>query len=152
MTTVLAPVELRRRSLLDKPHNGNQWTPARFHTFIKSALRQASMRWPPKHEVKRKARVERGMYLCNSCKEVVPATLPPLEKGKKRRTNVHVDHIVPVIDPATGFTNWDDTIHRMFCEEENLQVLCAACHKEVTAKEREIAKERKANEKLLGKD
>ena len=128
---------------MDKPHNNGQWTKARFHSFIKSALRQASMRWPPKHEIKKKARVERGKYLCNICKNVVPTSI--LVDGK-RKSNVHVDHIQPVIDPRKGFTTWDDTIHRMFCEEDGLQVVCASCHKEVTAEERRIAKERKALE------
>ena len=136
----------RKRSvLIDKPHNGGQWTPARFHSFIKSALRQASMRWPPKHEIKKKARVDRGKYLCNGCKQVVPVSV---RVDDKRRSNVHVDHIIPVIDPAKGFVSWDDAIERMFCEEEGLQVLCAACHKVITAEERLIAKERKQQEKV----
>ena len=127
-----------------KPHNGGTWTPARFHSFIKSALRQASMRWPPKHEIKKKARVARGKYLCSDCQQVVPASL---KENGKRKSNVHVDHIAPVIDPAKGFVSWDDTIERMFCEEEGLQVLCAACHTIVTAEERRIARERKQREK-----
>ncbi|QDP53350.1 MAG: hypothetical protein Unbinned6805contig1000_12 [Prokaryotic dsDNA virus sp.] len=129
---------------MDKPHNGGKWTPARFHSFIKSALRRASMRWPPKHEVKKAARVERGKYLCNGCGEIVPASI---KKDGKRKSNVHVDHVVPVIDPAKGFVSWDDTIERMFCEAGDLQVLCTACHAEVTAEERLIAKERKQLEK-----
>ena len=129
--------------MIKKPHNGGQWTPARFHSFIKSALRQASMRWPPKHQVKKNARVERGKYLCAGCKQTVPASL---KVDGKRKNNIHVDHINPVIDPYTGFKNWDDTIKRMFCEAEGLQVLCTSCHSEVTAEERSIAKDRKRQE------
>jgi 5-methylcytosine-specific restriction endonuclease McrA len=36
----------------------------------------------------------------------------------------------------------------MFCELDNLQVLCTACHKVVTDEEKEIAKARRAKEKL----
>ena len=129
---------------MDKKYNGGQWTAARFHSFVKGALRQASMRWPPKHEVKKKARVERGKYLCNGCGEIVPATI---KKNGKRVNNVHVDHIVPVVDPAKGFESWDVLIERLFCEADGLQVLCSSCHSEVTAEERRIARERKAQEK-----
>lgn len=102
------------------------------------------MRWPPKHEVKKKARVERGKYLCNGCKQIVPTSI---KVDGKRVNNIHVDHIDPVIDPHVGFEDWDTVIQRLFCEEEGLQVLCASCHKEVTAEERRIAKERKQQEK-----
>jgi hypothetical protein len=36
-----------------------------------------------------------------------------------------------------GFTTWDDVINRMFCEKENLQVLCHECHKAKTQEEKE---------------
>lgn len=127
----------------DKPYNGGQWTASRFHSFVKGALRQASMRWPPKHEVKKAARVERGQYLCNGCGEIVPASV---KVDGKRVKNVHVDHIVPVIDPNVGFVSWDEVINRLFCEADDLQVLCRECHKEVTAEERRIARERSKQE------
>lgn len=125
----------------EKPYNGGQWTAARFNSFIKSALRNASMRWPPKYAVKKKARVERGVYMCAGYKKrkhKVPASLPP-PRGKKRRVdNALVDHIVPVIDPVKGFTSWDEVIARMFCEEDGLQLLCRDCHDRKTADERAL--------------
>lgn len=129
---------------MDKPYNGGQWTAARFHSFVKSALRQASMRWPPKNQIKKEARVERGKYLCNSCGEIVPASI---KVDGVRKNNVHVDHIVPVIDPAVGFVSWDETIKRLYCEKEGLQVLCSACHKLITDEERRVAKARREEEK-----
>lgn len=122
-------------------YNGGKWTPARFHSFIKSALRAASNKWPPKYEVKKEARVERGVYRCAGYGRPahnVPASLPPKEGNKRRINNAVVDHKLPVIDPETGFTTWDDVIARMFCEKENLQVLCAECHAKKTADERKI--------------
>ncbi len=122
--------------------NGGAWTESRFHSFIKSALRAASMKWPPKNEVKKKARVKRGVYICADCKQQIANTI--VLEGKRVK-NVFVDHIRPVIDPYTGFTTWDEVIERMFCEEEHLQLLCKKCHEVKTAEERQIAKERKKN-------
>lgn len=125
----------------EKPRNGGTWTEARFRGFVVSALRQASQRWPQKHLALAEARVERGVYKCASCSRLGPKTLPP-EKGKKRkRNNAVVDHIEPVVPTDTGFTTWDSFINRLFCEKENLQVLCYECNKRKCATERE---ERKA--------
>jgi len=128
--------------------NGGNWTPARFNSFIKSALRNASMKWPPKNEAKKRARVERGVYMCAGYgrpPHKVPASLPPKPGNKRRINNAVVDHINPVIDPHKGFTSWDEVIDRMFCEADGLQVLCHECHKAKTADEKEISKKRKSN-------
>ena len=37
----------------------------------------------------------------------------------------------------TGFTTFDDYIERLFCEVDNLDVLCYDCHREKTDKETE---------------
>lgn len=123
----------------DKPYNGGLWTEARFHQFIKSALRGASQRWPPKHEVKKNARIARGIYRCagyGRSHHEVPSSLPPKPGNKRRINNAVVDHIRPVIDPTNGFTTWDEVIEHMFCEADGLQVLCHECHTLKTADER----------------
>lgn len=71
--------------------------------------------------------------MCNGCKEEVPKSVIDEEK-RKRVNNLHVDHIEPVV-PVTGWVSWDSCINNMFCEISNLQVLCGACHKVVTADE-----------------
>jgi len=76
----------------------------------------------------------------------VPVTTK--EKGRKVK-NTFVDHIKPVVDPAVGFTTWDDYIERMFCEADNLQVLCKACHDAKSEEEKAIAVERRRKEKEL---
>jgi hypothetical protein len=122
---------------------GGIWTEARYNSFIKSALRAASMRWPPKNQVKKDARIERGVYRCvgyNRESHSVPATLPPLPGKKRRLDNALVDHIVPVVDPAGRDNTWDAIIRRMFCEPGGLQLLCKECHDKKTAEEREAAR------------
>jgi 5-methylcytosine-specific restriction endonuclease McrA len=51
-------------------------------------------------------------------------------------SEVQVDHIEPVISSQSGFISWDVFIERLFCEAENLQVLCKTCHADKTLKEK----------------
>jgi len=122
----------------------NQWTEARFRSFIFSLLRQGTRRWAPKSDVKKEGKVSRGIYECASCKQHVPVTVPTITKeGKRKRVNnVFVDHIEPIVDPAVGFTTWDEYIERMFCEKDNLQLLCKECHDIKSKEETKIKKER----------
>jgi len=113
-------------------YNNNQWTQARFNSFIKSALRSASQRWPPKYTVLKEAYVgtftnpasgrQAKFYKCNVCKEDFVAK------------NIEVNHIIPVV-PITGFDNWDSVIARLFCEADGLEVVCKPCHKTITKEE-----------------
>jgi 5-methylcytosine-specific restriction endonuclease McrA len=117
-----------------KERNGGEWTEARFRSFVTSALRAASRRWPPKYKALKEAFVGRKVnaktgklamhYKCAECKQLFVAT------------DVQVDHIKPVVDPKKGFTTWDNFIERMFCEMKNLQVLCKPCHKIKTDQEK----------------
>lgn len=120
--------------------NGGEWTEARFNSFVKSALRAASRKWPPKYKclnaafvgskINRKTGRMAKHYECNCCHNEFPLK------------DVQVDHIEAIIDPSVGFLTWDDVINRMFCEIENLQVLCIGCHKIKTTAEKQQAKER----------
>jgi len=122
-------------------YNNGKWTDARFTSFIKSALRSASQRWPPKFNALANAKEGKRInlasgrlaehYTCAICKNGFPAK------------EVQVDHIHPVIDPHTGFTSWDEVIKRMFCEVEGYQILCKPCHAKKSHVERHQAKERK---------
>ena len=102
-----------------------------FHSFIKSILRKASMRWGPVNRIKAQSRIERGFYKCAQCGATVPATaVVTLKNGKvKRVKNIAVDHISPIV-PVTGFDSWDGVIDRLFCNEDGLQLLCRSCHEE----------------------
>ncbi len=124
-----------------------QWTEARYNSFITSLLRQGTRRWGPLQEVKKEANVTRGVYECAECKSHVP---PTVRSGRKRVQNIFVDHIVPIVDPHIGFTNWDDYINRIFCEKDNLQLLCGECHDKKSVEERAIATERRRKERENG--
>lgn len=108
------------------------------------------MKWAPIGQCLKAARTRRGFYQCACCGEEVPATVKQ-EDSRRRVKNVHVDHVEPIIDPSVGWTTWDDCIDRMFSELDNLQVLCGDCHKIKTDEEKQIAKERRAKEKLNDK-
>ena len=120
--------------MTDKKRNGGEWTEARFKSFVTSALRAASRRWPPKYKALKEAFVGKKVnaktgkmamhYKCADCKDLFVAV------------DVQVDHIKPVVDPKKGFISWDDFISRMFCEIENLQVMCKPCHKVKTDQEK----------------
>ena len=120
--------------MVDKKRNGGEWTDARFRSFVTSALRAASRRWPPKYKALKEAFVGRKEnkktgklamhYKCAKCKKQFVAA------------DVQVDHVLPVVDPKVGFVSWDDFINRIFCEIENLQVMCKPCHKVKTELEK----------------
>lgn len=134
---------------MNKPRNNGQWTEARFTSFIKSLLRKGTQRWGPKNTALQTSKVDRGVYRCNECEQHVPVTV---KVGNKRVRNVFVDHVDPIIDPEVGFTTWDEYIEKMFCEVDNLQVLCGACHDIKSAEERKISTERARQQRLKKKE
>lgn len=107
-----------------RTHAGGKWTKARYFAFIRSALRRASTKYPVKWDVlgearrdkpKGKAGRHRIEYQCAECKQ--------WEEGK----NVAVDHI----KPAGSLNDYEDLpefVATLFCEPDNLQVLCNPCH------------------------
>jgi 5-methylcytosine-specific restriction endonuclease McrA len=107
--------------------------------FVVNALRRASVRWPARTETKQAARVSRGNYLCAGCGEIV------------RAKEISVDHIEPVISPSEGFTDWNTFVARLFCSKENLQCLCADCHKEKSKQENQQRKPRRPRKKAKTK-
>jgi len=110
----------------------SEWSTSKFFSFIRSALRKAFTRWPPKYHVlalaksnvpKNRGGRQRFEYECAIC------------HGKFPQKIVEVDHIIPCgslksFDDLAGF------VERMFCSINHLRVVCKPCHKAVTAKER----------------
>ena len=108
-------------------------------------LRSGSRKWPPKYETLNLAKTEKKInpasgrlaqhYKCNACKEEFTSA------------NVQVDHKKPVVNPKLGFTTWDDYVDALFCEKNNLQVLCKECHKEKTKKEKSSTSTKQSKQK-----
>lgn len=41
---------------------------------------------------------------------------------------MELDHILPCVNPKTGWTNFDDFIEVLYSEVNNFQVICETCH------------------------
>jgi len=106
-------------------------TESAFWSFIRSALRQKSRWWKPISECKMKARrVYKGPlkrqkfeYQCKQCSNWFP--------DKK----INVDHIVPA-GTLRSANDLPGFVERLFCEVNNLQVLCQSCHDIKTKEEK----------------
>lgn len=116
--------------------NYPEWSTARFFGFLRSALRSASSRYPPKYEALNKAtrpyvgpdKRRKKERQCAECKGWFPTT------------QTQADHIVP----AGKLSSWEDVvpfIQRLFCGVEGFQCLCSSCHLQKSLEERAINKE-----------
>ena len=97
--------------------------PFTLQTFLTSWLRRGSYRLPWRTQLMNKARLERGLYKCAHC------------GGGFKRAEINIDHIQPVIDPLTGFVDWNTFIERLYCGVDGLQILCEPCHQTKTTEE-----------------
>jgi 5-methylcytosine-specific restriction endonuclease McrA len=101
--------------------------------LIMNQLRQGTLIWDGRKNALDKARkkVQEGFlkngkpfykyfWQCNVCKDWF-----------RDSSSVEVDHIEE-IGPYKG--DWNDFINRMYCSEDNLQVLCSKCHVAKTTK------------------
>lgn len=132
------------RTPVPRTRCSGEWTEAQYQTFIRNQLRGATWKWKPVSEVLKEARVSKGVYLCAGCSNHVPSSIVVKDKRVK---NVFVDHVQPIVDPTVGFVSWDEFINRLFCERDNLQLLCGECHDHKSAEERAVAIERRKKEK-----
>ena len=120
-----------RKDTAPKPRNAGTMTDAAFWSFIRSALRQKSRWWKPIAQAKAKAKRDykgplkrqRYEYQCAECSQWFPDK------------QINVDHIIPAgtlrcANDLPGF------VERLFCEVDNLQVLCSKCHDKKTQHEK----------------
>ena len=110
---------------------GNTWTTARYFSFIRSALRRAWTKYPVRYQVMDKAKQPykgkdkrtKWVYQCNSC------------RGTFKSTEVNVDHITPA-GTLRDYSDLPQFVKNLFCEADNLQVLCKKCHDTKTKEDR----------------
>ena len=129
---------MAKRVLVPKTRCDGTMSEAMFWSFIRSALRQKSRWWKPISVCKLNARrLYKGInkrqkyeYQCKKCKAWHP------EK------NINVDHIIPAGSLNTA-QDLPQFVERLFCEQDNLQVLCEACHDKKTLKEKQSKKKTK---------
>ena len=116
-----------------KTRNGGQWTEARYRGFIRSALRGAWSRWGPNHQTKKDAKVGYNQYECAGYETEPHIVGSSIVIDGKRKNNIFTDHIIPVGSDG----DWNEVISNLFCEAENLQLLCKECHDKKTKDERD---------------
>lgn len=120
-----------RKNALPKTRNAGTMTEAAFWSFIRSALRQKSRWWKPISQAKAKAKRsykgplkrQKFEYQCAECLDWFP--------DKK----INVDHKIPAgtLKCAADLPGF---VERLFCEVDNLQVLCSNCHNKKTQNEK----------------
>jgi 5-methylcytosine-specific restriction endonuclease McrA len=119
----MAKAKKSKKQLVPRTHNAGTMTESAFWSFIRSALRQKSRWWKPISIAKQKAkRAYKGKnkrqkfeYKCAGCGNYFPDK------------EVNVDHIIPA-GKLNSYGDLPEFVRKLFCEEDNLQVLCKKCH------------------------
>lgn len=126
---------------------------AKYNQFysILSAIKRCFSRSPTHREALNNAKCPRkkgprggARYRCQRCKK---------DFGIRQ---VNVDHVIPIVPIGTlsKDMSWDDLVANIFCDLENLQVLCEKCHK-IKSKDENVARKQakevaKSEHKLSG--
>ena len=108
-------------------------TESQFLAWVRSALRSKSLRWPPRSEALELARrpykgsnkLQKWEYSCSICKQWYKAK------------DVCVDHYPK---PAGSILSVEDIgafVNNLYCEVDNLRVLCVPCHEVHTLADKE---------------
>lgn len=110
----------------------------KLETFLIPRLRRISLWWRGRHEALKDARVyvkvgvfKNGndkigtFYKCAFCEDLFD------------KKEIQVDHIQDIAN-IDGFKDWNSYIPALFCEKDNLQTLCKACHISKTEYEKSL--------------
>lgn len=118
---------------------------------ILSALRRMTWSWQPINDAQNKTKVAPATFCCTKCRKWCytgksQKSLITLQEKHPDEDivmeTIYRDHIDPVIEIKKDYVwSWDEVIDRMFCEEDNVQILCSFCHKTKTLEETQQRKE-----------
>lgn len=107
----------------EKTRCGGRMTESAYWSFVRSGLRQKSMRWAVKYDVLNAAKRPytgedkrtKNEYQCAICQQWF------------KMKEIEVDHIVETgsLKSAADLPRFVETL---FCEADNLRVLCKNCH------------------------
>lgn len=118
-----------KKQRVPRTRAGGTMTESQYWGFIRSGLRHKSNRWPPKYQVLKAAskpvknKRHKTEYKCAACKNWF------------KQSEVMVDHIKPA-GSLRSFEDLPAFVETLFCEPENLQVMCKDCHQKKTNEER----------------
>lgn len=118
----------------------NRMTPQEIK-YIMNVLRQGTIAWVGRKEALVRARIKKFdrrnkktgekifkfWWKCAKCGRL-----------ERNQDNVEVDHIEEV---GSWNGSWEDMVHRIYCRQDNLQVLCLTCHAAKTLKFRNAREE-----------
>lgn len=113
-----------------RTRGSESYTEAGYWSFIRSGLRAKFSRWPPKYKVLNKAkRTVTGKrhkyeYQCSVCNNWF------------KQKEVEIDHYPEACGSLKEADDLPRFVTTLFCEEENLRVICKECHRVHTNNER----------------
>jgi len=127
---------------------------------IIASLRRLTYTHPARNEAKRLQKIDKALFKCECCQSYC-------YDGKSVKTfneyvikypgnsvqmiKVQVDHKNSVIPIESGWKwDWNEFVDNLFCDIDNLQLLCENCHDIKTKKEQEQRTElRRLNKQTL---
>jgi len=126
---------MAKRKSLPRTRCSGEWTEGKYWSFLRGGIRRMSMRWKPIRDAKLRARRpyagpnkrQKFEYLCEAC------------GGWFSDKETQVDHKIP----AGSLTSYEDVgpfIERLFCEVDDLRVMCKGCHNVETNNQSKAAK------------
>ena len=119
----------KKRPVVDPCSAHPLWSMARYRTFIRSAMRRAWLRWPPRFEALQNARRKnqsankrlKWEFQCAHCTDWF------------QQKHISVDHITPwgsLMD-----LSHEEAWARLLVSVDQLQILCKDCHDKKSASE-----------------
>jgi 5-methylcytosine-specific restriction endonuclease McrA len=112
---------------------------------IKNALRRIHMHCKYRSKAKQLCKVDKATYACQECnlylyegaseKNFLGLVETHVGEFEVIRGKIEMDHKIPVVQPKSGFANFDDYIHSLWVDENGYTGLCSECHAKKTSEE-----------------